>query len=391
MTVDDPLERWRAIQQYIPYGGLTIGAVLTVFVRDDDWPPVWLALGLAVATALFVRHAPGRPAYFAGWTVLAAALVVCSPWNGFAAFVGYLFALEWLFGRWRFAGIAVTAMLIAVSQIGGLPPLTGSGLGIWAAVWLVNCALAGGFSYYGWLTDEQNAARKETIEQLAETNARLAAALAENAELQAQLLASARSAGMHDERERLAREIHDTIAQDLTGLVLLTQRARRELGAAPQLAALEDGLRDTLAETRALVAATAPVALGDGGLLPALTRLAERMTRDTGIRVTVSSDGPIAVDREGEVVLLRCAQEALANVRKHSGASTAQIAVGRLGADVVLTVIDDGRGFDPSAPAAGYGLEGMRERVALVGGGFEIDSSPGTTRLRITTPAAVVA
>ena len=206
------------------------------------------------------------------------------------------------------------------------------------------------------------------------------------------LAALHRDAGVTSERERLAREIHDTIAQDLTGLVLLTQQARRSLAdgdpdaADQQLALLEESARLALSETRALVAATSPTALDDGGIAPALERLGRRFTRESGIDVTVETDVSLVLDRATEVVLLRCAQEGLANVRKHSGASTAQLFLSVAAQGTTLTLADDGTGFDPGSVGQGYGLSGMRDRLALVGGELDLETSPAGTRLVVTLP-----
>ncbi|HEV7951336.1 MAG TPA: sensor histidine kinase [Glaciihabitans sp.] len=198
---------------------------------------------------------------------------------------------------------------------------------------------------------------------------------------QEQVAALSRDAGVLDERERLAREIHDTIAQDLTGLVLTAQRGRRELrsgnapGAAAQLSILEDNARSALLETRALVASGVPVGI-EGGLTTALNRLGERFERETGITVTVRAPRTAELDRDSEVVLLRCAQEALANVRKHSTATAASVTVSTTHGSVVLRVADNGRGFDPASAPHGFGLAGMRDRLALAGGSLSILSTP---------------
>lgn len=212
-------------------------------------------------------------------------------------------------------------------------------------------------------------------------------------EAQANLSALHRDLGVTSERERLAREIHDTIAQDLTGIVLLSQQAKRTLAAGDtaaadeQLTMLEENARLALSETRALVAATAPAALDDGGIGPALERLGARFTRETGILVTVDVDAATAVERATEVVLLRCAQEALANVRKHSGAARALVTLTVAATGTTLTIDDDGSGFDPTTVGQGFGISGMRDRLALVDGGLELSSSPAGTRLVATLPA----
>lgn len=230
------------------------------------------------------------------------------------------------------------------------------------------------------------------------------ALLAELQEAQAKLAAANHDAGAMSERERLAREIHDTIAQDLTGLVLLTQRARREITAAitaseadrlppgrlaaidAQLALVEENARATLAETRSLVTASASVGLEAGGLGDALERLGARFSRETSVDVTVDAAASPALDRDSEVVLLRIAQEGLANVRKHAGAGSATLRIEAGPDDVSLVVVDDGRGFDPDAPSTGFGLDGMRQRLALVGGTLDVASSSEGTVLTARLP-----
>lgn len=208
---------------------------------------------------------------------------------------------------------------------------------------------------------------------------------------QEKLSALDRDAGMTSERERLAREIHDTIAQDLTGIVMLSQRAQRELatgGAASEtLGLLEESARTALAETRALVASSAPVALASGGIADALRRLAERFERETAVTVAVRVD-LAAVERDSEVVLLRCAQEGLANVRKHANASSVQLDAWSNAGAVGLRIADDGDGFDPETASDGFGLSGMRDRLSLVGGTLDVSSSPAGTVLTATLPAS---
>jgi len=346
-----------------PHLAVGLGAVAALLL-------VWFTLGRRGAD-----HRPSAVAAVALLAVLSGVLVAVSPATAIVQCIVY--PVAWVLLEDTRRAIVANAGIALLVFAGFVVALGGDGLatGALTAVLSFTFSVAIGL----WIT---------SVYRLSEERAALLVSLGE---AQQQLSAAGRQAGIGAERERLAREIHDTIAQDLTGLVLVTQRARGELGDAPQLAAIEEGLRDALAETRALVAAAAPVALGDGGLLPALTRLAERMTRDTGIRVTVSPADPLKLDRAGEVVLLRSAQEALANVRKHSGASAAQVGVDGDDTEIVLTVDDDGRGFDPEAPSSGYGLDGLRERLALVGGRVEVASQPGMTRLRVILPAEVVA
>ncbi|BDZ45632.1 sensor histidine kinase [Naasia aerilata] len=212
---------------------------------------------------------------------------------------------------------------------------------------------------------------------------------------QAELAALGHDAGVASERERLSREVHDTIAQSITGLVLQLQQARQELRAGntraveDRLHLLEEGAREALVETRALVAATAPVELAGGGLVSALERIASRFEREAGIAVTVRADATPELPREAEVVLLRCAQEALANVRKHAGARAVTLTLTSPPEGVRLDVQDDGTGFDPTAPGHGFGLAGMRDRLALADGSLDIASGPGGTTLTVRLPHGV--
>lgn len=205
-----------------------------------------------------------------------------------------------------------------------------------------------------------------------------------------------REAGVMSERERLSRELHDTLAQDLTGLVMLTQGARRDLDASDlekartALVLIEDGARGALVETRSLVASGAPVEV-PGGIVPALHRLSERFERETGVLVTaVTADLP-ALNRDMEVVLLRCAQEALANIRKHASATSARVTARSINDEVELCVTDDGVGFAPDAATSGFGLAGMRDRIALVDGTLTVDSTRTGTTLTVRVPVALPA
>ena len=215
---------------------------------------------------------------------------------------------------------------------------------------------------------------------------------------QAQLGVLHRDAGATAERERLARELHDTIAQSLTGQVLLAQRARRERAAGSlsdeTLELLEEASREALAETRSLVAASARVELPGGGLVEALTQFAARFQRESGIAVVVTAElgpaAPNALGRDAEVVLLRCAQEGLANVRKHAGARAVRVVLSTADGVATVAVIDDGHGFDPAAAASGFGLSGLRDRLGLVGGELAVDGTAGATTLLARLPLGVV-
>lgn len=216
--------------------------------------------------------------------------------------------------------------------------------------------------------------------------------LAELTAAQASLEAASREAGATAERARLARDVHDTIAQSLTSIVMLAERARRD-GSPATIELIEDAAREALREARSLVAVTSSPQEESGSLADALRRLGDRFTRETGVTVTVTASD-VALPRDLQVVLLRCAQEGLANVRKHAGAATASVTLD-VAAETTLTVRDDGRGLGGVGidDDRGFGLPGMRERVELVGGTLTIHDRDGRGAelvVRVPRPQEVV-
>ncbi|MGI5168512.1 sensor histidine kinase [Spirillospora sp. CA-253888] len=201
-----------------------------------------------------------------------------------------------------------------------------------------------------------------------------------------ELAAMSRRAGALAERERLARDIHDTIAQGLTGISMLIQSAEAETGPNRHLALAARTARESLAETRALIAASAPPALAGVPLAAAL----EHLVADFHLpgRTEVRGD-PWTPPADVQAVVLRVAQEALANVRKHARAGSVTLTLTFGDGGVRLAVADDGTGFDPAAHAAGYGLAGMRSRVEQAGGTLAVDSAPGGgTRVEAEVPCS---
>ena len=200
-------------------------------------------------------------------------------------------------------------------------------------------------------------------------------------------------AGALAERERLAREMHDTLAQGFTSIVTLTQAVESELDSEPatarrHLALMRETAAENLAEARAMVAARQAVTVESDDLDGALTRISERLGRELGIEVSATITGaPEELPNDLRVCLLRTAQEALANIRKHSDAGRARVTLAYTDVGVALTVADDGRGFDASLPSDGNGLANMRHRAESVGGLLDLESAPdlGTT-VRLTIP-----
>jgi len=252
-----------------------------------------------------------------------------------------------------------------------------------ATVICLQSFLIGWFGYLGQRFYDQTEQRRRAV-------AELEAAMAENAGLHAQLVAQAREAGMYDERQRLAREIHDTLAQGLTGIITQLQAADRvrERSDARQhhLDQVMALARESLAAARRSVAALGPPELEDSRLPDAITDLVTRWSKTTQVPAQVQAVGdPRPILAELEITLFRVAQEALANVAKHADAGMVVVTLSYLDDLVMLDVRDDGVGFDldaivrrgDSADGTGFGLRGIRQRVDRVRGTLEIESGPG--------------
>ena len=197
-----------------------------------------------------------------------------------------------------------------------------------------------------------------------------------------------------EERTRLAREIHDTLAQGLTAIALNIEGAMHRLESDPDQARerLERALamaRENLEEARRSVLDLRGAARLEGKpLVEALAGLARSFTSDTGVPVQVQATNSERLPMRVESELFRIAQEALTNVRKHAHATSAEIRLRRRGARVSLTISDDGRGFSPARRNSdGHGLVGMRERAKLLGGSLRVSSAVGKgTRIVATVP-----
>jgi len=159
---------------------------------------------------------------------------------------------------------------------------------------------------------------------------------------------------------------------------------------AERLAMIEEVARENLGEARSLVAASAPVGLDGATLTDAVRRLVSRFGAETGIAAGVSVTGePAGLSRDREVVVLRSAQEALANVRRHSGARSVTVNLTGTKDAASLEVTDDGKGFDilDTNRPSGFGLTGMRDRVEACGGELSLVSAPGRgTRVVVRLP-----
>ena len=218
-------------------------------------------------------------------------------------------------------------------------------------------------------------------------------------QLSGELARSQRAAGVMAERTRLSRDIHDTIAQGLSSILLLARAGTRQHNAEAQhlFGQIEKTAGDNLVEIRRIVGALTPTALEEDSLAAAIDRLLTALTEETGIRTELKADpGLPAVSTTTEVALLRAAQSALANVRQHADAGTVVVSLSAAASSLRLDIVDDGVGFDPGQlPAAGarlgggYGLRAMRARLRELGGGLEVESESGHgTAVAVHVPLA---
>ena len=195
-----------------------------------------------------------------------------------------------------------------------------------------------------------------------------------------------------DERTRLAREIHDTLAQGLTALALQIETALRHVGTEPERVRerLEKALetaRANLDEARRSVTNLRAGALAGKPLEQALAGLVREFTSESGIRVSLETRGACALPLQVEAELYRIAQQALTNVRQHASAKTAGVALVCTKRSTTLTIEDDGVGFDVRrVPSDRHGIEGMRERAGLAGGTLRITSGKKGTRVIVKIP-----
>jgi signal transduction histidine kinase len=222
----------------------------------------------------------------------------------------------------------------------------------------------------------------------------LAIQMDERGRLQASVAAAERRAGVLEERQRLAREIHDTLAQGFAGIAVHLERAEQldplaVSPAKPHLDLARSVAREGLEDARRMLAALRPEILTQRALPEALSRVCHEWSRRTGIAVNFSFTGAASpMHPDIELTILRGVQEALTNVARHAGARTVAVTLSYMEDVLVLDVQDDGRGFVPAlAVGGGYGLAGMRERAERLAGAFSLESVPGEgTTINLTLP-----
>lgn len=362
---------------------------------DRAGPAVQVAILLTMGAA-YLLAAPQLGQAHVSWRmwlyiVVAIAGVGVACWSDgtLSLLLFIVYPQMWIFaGRRTWVGVALNVALTVSSLIGFVTAYGGFSrralrdIGPQMTVSLLFSVLLG-----LWVSRivQQSIERGQLIAELEATRTALAAAHHEQ--------------GVMAERERMAREIHDTLAQGFTSIVMLAQAASAARDAqrrTERLSMIEEVARDNLAEARALVAAFGPVDLSGSDLAQALRRLADRFGRETGLEVEVGLDGDGGgLSRDQQVVLLRVVQEALTNVRRHARARRVRIRLAHDDQGARLEVLDDGVGFAPersgdpqAAGREGFGLAGMRARLHEVGGQVDVASSPGSgTLVQVRVPS----
>jgi signal transduction histidine kinase len=384
----DAWEKWEGLWKTLFYATILVSFGI-VFFSDDQAVPVWVPglltgglllwhwLGMRLAhrglTAWDERPLP-RFAVITGDIILWFILVNLSP----AYYIGLfgLFIMVFRHLPIRYAVIAAVLLMAATileqrndagASFSLADPL------IWLFFFMALVSILLGF----WISNiiEQSTQRRQLIQQLEATRAELAAAK--------------RREGIMAERQRLAREIHDTLAQGFTSIVMHLEAAEGALSDPQTTHKHIDRARSTartsLDEARRVVRDLKPDFLDKHTLPEAIERIAVRWGQETGIPVITKATGdPVPLHPNLEVTLLRAAQEALHNILKHAQATQVQLTLSYISDVVILDVQDNGvglEGAEPSSLSGGFGLQAMRERVETCGGTLAVESdlNEGTT------------
>lgn len=344
-----------AVHRVIGAGAMVLLAATWIVMRRE------LEVGLA-----------GSVARTAALAVVGFCCTLAAPW--LAIVQAILHPLVWLGAERRRYGIVGSGVLCAAVAAGwivrepsdwwaALAVQVGSwGFSVWFGLWIASI-------------DRLSTERQQLVDALQASRDEVAA------------LAGAQ--GARNERDRIAREIHDTIAQDLAGVVMLLEGVRAGATGADALALerAEQAARRSLADARALVAGEIAIEVDDRDLHATIRAVVHRWSLDTGIPATLELE-PAALDREAQVVVVRGVQEALSNVRRHARAHAVAVTLHVDGDAAVLRVDDDGSGIPDEPVDPGFGLAAMRRRAALAGGRASTGTSPtGGTRVEVRVPS----
>lgn len=385
-AMDEKLLRRLLAHPYrFPTGALALATVVTVYQRWGDHAMVLEIILTAVLflawLSLWIRQA----AYEDGQRLSLPTFVLAT--------FGSLLQGRLLMLGLPFAIVALTLMPqyffrlpFVLALVCGLPPAMGSEYSHWLEVLRDP-------ERFPW---QLGVVRLIALSAIGVSFKLLALQIQERARLQANLAAAERNAGMLKERQRLAREIHDTLAQGFAGIVVHLENAEQidamtNSAAKPHLDLARSVAREGLEEARRMLAALRPEVLEARGLPEALDRVCQGWSQRTRLTAALSITGEAAaMHPEIELAVLRTVQEALTNIAKHADAKSVAVTLSYMEDVVALDVQDDGKGFVPGPQqedGRGIGLTGMRERAEALQGSFSLESVPGEgTTISITLP-----
>jgi len=400
-TRRDAWMHWVKIWHIVFYVSLILPTYLAISAGTMRYS-IWLILGLSLFLGVWyalimmwlVPKAQGKRQTILSLVFIVVAMAVWFPLSR-ASWAYYLtasslYGLMWgtlPFGLAVTGNIILTGLIIWSQALNLGKPVTFSVellfIGIMVIGWAALLAL--------WMRSvmRESAERKRLIEQLEETQRVLAAA--------------ERQSGILQERQRLAQEIHDTLAQGFTSIIMQLEAAdlalpEEQSAVRTRLLHARETARLSLAEARRLVQALRPEPL-EGACLPdAMCRVTDRWKQETGTEIDFSVTGsPGPLHPEIEVSLLRLLQEGLANIYQHARARQVTVTLSYMEDQVALDIHDDGVGFDPELLSlktdqkrGGFGLQTMRERVSQIGGQMIVESNPGEgTTLAFQIPVEV--
>lgn len=362
------------------YGALVIvglGIVIDMAQGDQAW---WWAAGLLLvlgAMIAFWPRRPLRPYYFFLEGALVVGLTLLHP---FALFLGFSFSAEIVGAYPNLVG--TTGVALIALAVGGIM------MGVHDSDLFSTLMIASGYAGFGSISyswSRAEVAQEETqalLEQLQQAHRQLQAYAEQVEEL-----------AVAEERNRLAREMHDTLGHRLTVAAVQLEGAQRLIPDDPRRAAamvgtVRDQVREALAELRRTVA-TLRTPLEAGMALPAaLSRLVSAFEGATDLQVHPSLPEALPdLPPAQRLALYRAAQEALTNVQRHAEAGEVWLRLSAGPETITLLVTDDGRGLPPNVEKSSFGLRGLRERASQLGGTLDLEARPGGgTQLRFRLP-----
>lgn len=375
------------------YATLIFSAVTTIL--DKATPPAedWRIFGFVIAYGLWhtgfiiyiVRyHGDGDRENYTAVAFIYLVVVIAFwffltysyPVFNFVLFALYAQVFGYIRMRWALPLSLILTFLVAYVQTreSGISSLSFENPAIWYFIFTSAAGITLALFINGIINE--SAKRRHLIEQLQATQAELAAA--------------ERREGVLQERERLAREIHDTLAQAFIGVIMHLEAsaplmATQQEKAHHHLTQAEEIARHGLTQARRVVQDLRPEVLESAPLPEAIERVVQKWQQQSGINTHTAVTGEYrALHPEAEVTLIRATQETLANIQKHAQAHEVRVTLSYMGDVIILDVQDDGIGIDQAAPSpngGGYGLIAMRQRVEQVGGRLTLESDPedGTT------------